>query len=62
MATISPNYSEEKKLPRDLEGRDVGSDSDNDASIRALVEAGEYTKSNIVYSRYTDTHMSRPRT
>ena len=60
MATISPNYSEEKKLPRDLEGRDVGSDSDNDASIRALVEAGEYT--NIVYSRYTDTHMSRPRT
>jgi hypothetical protein len=41
MATISPNYSEDKKYPRDEEARDAGSDSDNDASIRALVEAGK---------------------
>lgn len=39
MATISPNYSEEKKI-NDVEARDSGVDSDNDASIRALIEAG----------------------
>lgn len=39
MATISPNYSEEKKI-HDVEARDSGADSDNDASIRALIEAG----------------------
>ena len=42
MATISPNYSEEKKIPRDEEARDSGVDSDNDVSISALIEAGEW--------------------
>jgi len=46
MATISPNYSEEKKIPRDEEARDSGVESDNDTSIRALVEAGK----NYIYS------------